>query len=117
MDTTKTKNAFDALYEFEKNHVGFPKGAIKGMDCLIIKTNIMSKREIKVGDFISVLDKAVKTTFRKCDCDKEITVSVSSRFIKIYESSYIGVPQCIKKFGRTYNTDSAARFICEYLNK
>ena len=114
MDTTKTKNAFDALYEFEKNHVGFPKGAINGMVCLIIKTNI-AKREIKVGYFISVLDKAVKTTFRKGD--KEITVSVSSRLIKIYESSYIGVPQCIKKFGRTYNTDSAARFICEYLNK
>ena len=117
MDTTKTKNAFDALYDFEKNHVGFPKGALLGMDCLITKTNIMSKREIEVGYFISVLDKAVKTTFRKCDKgDKEITVSVSSRFIKIYESSYIGVPQCIKKVCRTH-TDSAARFICEYLNK
>lgn len=114
MKTKNLKNPFDALYDFEKNHDGFPKGALLGMECLIIKTNIMSKREIEVGYFISVLDKAVKTTFRKGD--KEITVSVSSRFIKIYESSYIGVDQCIKKVCRTH-TDSAARFICEYLNK
>jgi hypothetical protein len=74
----------------------------------------MSKREIEVGDFISVFDKAVKTTFRKGD--KEIIVSVSSRFFKISERNYIGGAQCIKKVCRTH-TDSAARFICEYLNK
>lgn len=112
MDTKKFKDAFDALYEFEKNHNGFPKGAIQGMECLIIKTNIMSKREIEVGPFISC-DKSVCTKFRKGD--KEIIVSVSSRFIKISEKKYLGTAN-IKKFGRTH-TESAARFICEYLNK
>lgn len=113
MDTTKTKNAFDALYDFEKNHDGFPKGALIAMECLIIKINIMSKREIKVGDFISC-DKSVCTMFKKGD--KEIIVSVNSRFINMAESNYIGAAQCIKRVGRTH-TDSAARFICEYLNK
>jgi len=112
--TQKTKNPFDALSDFENNHNGFPKGAISAMECIIIRTDIKSKCEIKVGPFISVLDKAVKTTFRKGD--KEIYVSVSSRFIKIYESSYIGVDKCIKRVGKTH-TASAAQFICEYLNK
>ncbi len=112
--TQKTKNAFDALYDFEKNHNGFPKGALIAMECIIIRTDIKSKCEIKVGPFISVLDKAVKTTFRKGD--KEIIVSVSSRFINIDERNYIGGVKCIKRVGKTH-TASAAHFICEYLNK
>ena len=113
MNTTKNKNAFDALYDFEKNHDGFPKDAFRGMECLLIKISIMSKREIKVDDFITC-NKSLRTSFRKGD--KEIIVSVSSRFIKISERNYIGSAQCIKKVGRTH-TESAAHFICEYLNK
>jgi len=112
--TQKTKNPFDALSDFENNHNGFPKGAISAMECIIIRTDIKSKCEIKVGPFFSIDDKSVCTSFRKGD--NEIYVSVSSRFIKIYERNYIGGDKCIKRVGKTH-TASAAHFIYEYLNK
>lgn len=113
MNTTKTKNALNALIDFEKNHDGFPKSAITGMHYLIVRVGTMSGCEIEAGPFISC-DKSVCTMFKKGD--KYIIVSVNSRFINISERNYIGAPQCIKKVGRTH-TNSAAHFICEYLNK
>lgn len=114
MNTKKCKDALNALIDFEKNHDGFPKGAIRGMHYLIVRIGTMSGCEIEAGYFISIDDKSVCTTLRKGD--KEIIVSVSSRFINMAERNYIGGAQCIKKVGKTH-TDSAAHFICEYLNK
>lgn len=113
MNTKKCKDALNALIDFEKNHIYFPESAIRGMHYLIVRIGTMSGCEIEAGPFISC-NKSVCTTFRKGD--KEIIVSVNSRFINIDEKNYIGAAQCIKKVGRTH-TDSAAHFIFEYLNK
>lgn len=113
MNTTKTKNALNALIDFEKNHIYFPKSAISAMHHLIVRIGTMSGCEIEAGPFISC-DKSVCTKFRKGD--KEIIVSANSRFINIDEKNYIGAAQCIKRFGKTH-TESAAYFINEYLNK